>query len=132
MADKVYFQIVEMRDMSKQGKKIMNDPRMLPFTFHAITIPELKDGIPASWVNSKEKLAEYVYNNCGEGIFDIRIYMKGKTRTKKKSCTAIRMTLADDGRDGFIIERWDTQGKKNKFGRRYGIFKRIVGWGDEY
>ena len=133
----VKFVIVKVNKMTKAGMKLWKNKPIIPITFSTLSIPECSNiGVPNSLVNSKQKLSSYVFRTCGSGRYDVRIYQWSKRskktgksiRTKK---TFVRMTLVDDGDFGnFTMMEFDTHGKNNKFSKRFGIWKKIVGWNE--
>lgn len=133
----VTFQIVRLGGMTKHGLRMWrNDPRVSKTVRRGVRIEELKlsnGGIPAKRVNTKQKLAAYVYSHCGAGVFDIMVYRKKKNQFHSSPHTAIRITIdqADEFGDNFILSGFDTSGESGRFKRRFGMFKRIVGWEDD-
>lgn len=114
--------------MTKQGMKNWSgDKRILPYTYRAFKIPELTKkhgGISKIKVNSKKKLATYVFRKLGTGTYDICIYQRRKGKRSPVSVTAIRFTIIEN-RDSFMITQWQPKGRK------FGVWKRIVRWQDE-
>lgn len=128
----IKFMIVEVYKMSEQGRRQWKgDKRIFPWTFSGLKIPELKAGIDPRRVDNQKKLLDYVWQKCGSGTYDLRIHItkKGGQNTQM---TFARVTLVqtDDLGSKYICTNFDTHGAKNKFGRRYGLFKRKVGWLD--
>lgn len=120
--------------MSETGQNLWkNDKRVFGITFKGVSIDELKDGIDPRQVNSKQKLAKYIFDNAGSGTYDIRIYQKQKNMFKSSPHTAIRLTVEQTDRFGekFLLTNFDTSGKNSKFGRRFGLFKRFVDWQED-
>lgn len=130
--DHITFQIVKLGGMSRQGMRIWgNNTKVSTTTRRGVRIEELKSkngGIPKHWVNSKQKLASYVFRKCGAGTFDIMVYLGNR---KPHPYTAIRMELRETDNMSFQIDSFDTRGNNNKFSRRFGVFKRVVGWHEE-
>lgn len=126
--------------MSKAGMKLWKqDKRVFKTVFKPEPIEEISKklggkGVDVRRINSKEKLMQYVWDKCSEGTYDLCIYLPSKSSQGRSPMTFVRVTLKGTDKHGseFLVTQFDTKGKKNKFGMRFGVFKRMVFWEDDF
>lgn len=70
-------------------------------------VPFLRIDADVSEINTKDNLAKFVNENCGEGIWIVRGVSAGKTKTHRKWVRLAKIKIMQKG-DSYNYRIWDT------------------------
>ena len=124
MKDEIKIQLVKIVPITQRGLSHFSpkaQAHLFPYTFHgrqAITVP-------TSELNSKKKIADFVWRNGGQGMWDVRgVCPNKKARMGKSMKTIVRVELIQNP-DNFTytLHSWKPM--------RLGRYRKILGWGDK-
>jgi hypothetical protein len=126
MKTAIKIQLVKIKRMTPGGTKQWSPQArrtLHPYTFHA---QKGLGAIPTNQLNSKKKIADLVWAQGGEGLWDVRAPCPNKhTKTKLTMKTLVRIELKGTGENEYKYQIITWQPK------RLSRYKAILNWGDQ-